>query len=122
MKIQNYRQVDGTEEAPGVLMRVVAGTDEGAPTFVMRVFEIQPGSATPHHIHAWEHEMFVLSGRGVLKSGNTETPLKEGDTIMVLPDEQHGVFNTGRDLMRVICIVPLVGGKMPGMNVSDQVK
>lgn len=119
MKIQNYRQVDGTEAAPGVVMHVVSGPAEGAPTFVMRVFEIQPGSATPHHSHAWEHEMFIISGNGVLKSGNAETPLQEGDAITVLPDELHGVFNTGKDLMRVICIVPLVEGKMPGMPVTD---
>ena len=120
MKIQNYRQVDGMEAAPGVVMRVVSGTAEGAPTFVMRVFEIQPGSNTPHHSHPWEHEMFVLSGTGVFRGDNTEIPLKEGDAITVLPDELHGVFNTGKDLMRVICIVPLVDGVMPGMPSTGQ--
>jgi quercetin dioxygenase-like cupin family protein len=119
MKIQNYRQVEGIDAAPGVIMHVVAGPAEGAPTFVMRVFEIQPGSATPHHSHPWEHEMFVISGKGFLKSGNAEHPLKEGDAIMVLPDELHGVFNTGKDLMQVICVVPLVDGKMPGMPATD---
>jgi quercetin dioxygenase-like cupin family protein len=119
MKIQNYRRVEGTEAAPGVVMHVVAGPAEGAPNFVMRLFEIQPGSATPHHAHPWEHVMFVVAGRGVLKSGNTEKPLEEGDAMMVLPGEQHGVFNTGKDIMRVICIVPLVDGKMPGMPVED---
>lgn len=119
MKIQNYRQAEGIEAAPGVIMHVVAGPAEGAPTFVMRVFEIQPGSATPHHSHPWEHEMFVVSGKGFLKSGNTEKLLEEGDAIMVLPDELHGVFNKGKDIMRMICIVPLIDGKMPGMPASD---
>ena len=120
MKIQNYRQVKGNEATPGVVMRVVAGTAEGAPTFVMRVFEIEPGSNTPHHTHDWEHEMFMVSGEGTLKSGNTETPLKEGDTVTVLPGEQHGVFNTGKKLLTMICVVPLVDGKMPGtMATSD---
>lgn len=119
MKIQNYREVTGAEAAPGVTMRVVAGPAEGAPTFVMRVFEIQPGGNTPHHAHAWEHEMFVVEGQGTLKSGDKETPLKAGDTIMVLPDEQHGVFNTGKSLLTMICVVPLVDGKMPGMAVQD---
>ena len=62
MKIQNYRDVKGNAAAPGVTMKVVAGPDEGAPSFVMRVFEIEPGGATPHHAHAWEHEMFVIEG------------------------------------------------------------
>jgi len=100
-------------------MRVVAGPDEGAPTFVMRVFEIETGSGTLHHAHDWEHEMFVMEGQGVLKSGNTERPLREGDAITVLSGEQHGVMNTGKGMLRVICVVPLVDGVMPGMKVGD---
>ncbi len=118
MKIQNYRDVQVTRPVPGVVMRVVSGPDEWAPNFAMRLFEIEPGSGTPHHEHAWEHEMFVVEGQGVLKSGNTERPLNEGDVIMVLPGEQHGIMNTGKDMLRVICVVPLVDGKMPGMAVD----
>ena len=119
MKIQNYKEVKGTEVVPGVVMRVVAGPAEGAPTFVMRVFEIEPGCGTPHHSHGWEHEMFVIEGQGVLKSGNTERPLGEGDVITVLANEQHSVLNPGKDLLTVICVVPLVNGKMPGMTTGD---
>ena len=119
MKIQNYRQVAGMAAAPGVVMRVVAGPDEGAPTFVTRIFEIQPGSTTPHHSHPWEHEVFVVAGRGTLKNSNTEKSLKEGDAVMVLPDESHSFLNTGKDMLRIICVVPLVDGKMPGMPARD---
>jgi quercetin dioxygenase-like cupin family protein len=79
MKIRNYRQVEGIKAAPGVLMRVVAGPAEGAPTFVMRVFEIQQGSTTPFHSHDWEHEVFVLGGQGVVRGAGKESPLREGD-------------------------------------------
>lgn len=119
MKVQNYRKVAGMEAAPGVLMRIVAGPEESVPTFVMRVFEIQPGCATPHHSHPWEHEMFVLLGEGTLKSGDIEKPLREGDAITVLADEMHGIANTSGGLLRVICVVPLVDGRMPGMAPSD---
>ena len=119
MKVQNYRCIEGQEVVPGVLMRVAAGPAEGAPTFVMRVFEIQPGSAIPAHNHPWEHELFVVSGRGTFISGNSKTPIEEGDTIMVLPDEPHNFVNTGEDILRIICVVPLVDGKMPGLPVTD---
>ncbi len=115
MKIRNYRQVPGINAAPGVMMRVVAGPSEGAPTFVMRVFEIQPGSATPFHAHPWEHEIFILAGKGVVRSGGKETALAEGDAVTVLPNEQHSFLNSGKDVFRMICCVPLVNGKMPGM-------
>ena len=119
MKVQNYRQVEGREVVPRVLMRVVAGPDEGAPTFVMRVFEIQPGSAIPSHEHPWEHELFVLSGNGLFKSGDTEIPVKEGDAVTVLYDEPHSFINTGNEILRVICVVPLVDGKMPGIPIKN---
>jgi len=116
MKIQNYKDVSGVEATPGAFRRILAGPDEGAPNFVMRLFEIEPGGGTPHHTHPWEHELFVVEGKGVLKSGNAERPVAEGDAVMVLPGEQHGILNTGKELLRVICVVPLVGGKMPGMK------
>ena len=119
MKIQNYRDVKSVEAAPGAFMRILAGPDEGAPSFVMRLFEIEPDGGTLHHSHAWEHELFVVEGKGVLKSGNAERPVSRGDAIMVLPDEQHGIINTSDDLLRVICVVPLVDGKMPGMKPKD---
>lgn len=119
MKIQNYRQVKGLAAAPGVTMRVVAGPAEQAPTFVMRVFEIEEDSATPLHTHPWEHEVFILGGKGALMGGGKETPLREGDAVIVLPNEQHSFVNAGKEMLRLICVVPLVDGKMPGMPVKD---
>lgn len=118
MKIQNYRDVKGHDAAPGVVMHIVSGVDEGAPTYVMRVFEIQPGSATPHHTHPWEHEMFVVDGEGTLVSGDNRISLKQGDAVTVLPDEKHCISNTGNSLLTFICTVPLVDGVMPGMPAA----
>ena len=114
MKIQNYRQVKGKEEVPGVTMHVVAGPDEEAPNFVMRVFELAPSSATPFHSHPWEHEVFIVSGNAVVKSEQEETSLKEGDAIYVKPGEKHCFNNAGNDVLRFVCVVPLIDGKMPG--------
>jgi quercetin dioxygenase-like cupin family protein len=115
MKVQNYRNVKGIAAAPGVTMRIVGGTNEKAPTFAMRVFEIEPGSATPFHTHPWEHEVFLLEGKGKLKTSDKEIPLSEGDATVVLPNEQHSFINAGDKMLRMICVVPLVDGKMPGM-------
>ncbi|OGO30958.1 MAG: hypothetical protein A2Z29_01020 [Chloroflexi bacterium RBG_16_56_11] len=119
MKVQNYRQVKNIIAGSGVTMRVVAGPAEKAPNFVMRVFEIEKGSATPLHTHPWEHEIFIVSGKGVVRGAGRESPLQEGDAVTVLPGEQHSFLNTGRDIFRLICVVPLVDGKMPGMPARD---
>jgi quercetin dioxygenase-like cupin family protein len=119
MKVQNYRQVERKEEVPGVIMRIVAGPEEGAPNFVMRLFEIQPQSSTPYHSHAWEHEVFVLSGSGVVRHEQAETQLSEGDVVFVAPDEQHSFVNKGENLLRFICVIPLVDGKLPSMPPAE---
>ena len=107
MKVQHYLDVKPIEDAPGVLRRVVVGAEDGAPTFAMRVFEVSPGSSTPFHTHAWEHEVFVLSGNGVVKSEHGEKPIAEGTVVFVAPEEKHCFTNTGSDLFRLICVVPL---------------
>jgi len=116
LKVRNYRQIEGSQEAPGVLMRVVAGPGEGAPNFVMRIFEIQPQSSTPYHSHAWEHEVFVISGDGAVRGVDGEKQLCEGDAIFVAPNEQHCFANSGDGPLRLVCVVPLVNGRLPGTS------
>ena len=113
MRVQNYREDDGIEELPGVVMHVVVGPDEGAPNFAMRVFELQPQSSTAYHSHVWEHEVFVITGQGVVQGSEVEWNLSEGDAVLVAPNEQHCFTNTGDDLLRLVCVVPLIDGKLP---------
>ena len=107
MKVFDYRDVEPIEDAPGVLRRVVVGEEDGAPRFAMRVFEISPGCSTPHHSHWWEHEIFVLSGSGVARSQEGDTPISAGTVAYVPPNEVHCFTNTGKALLRVICCIPV---------------
>ncbi|MFO8059451.1 MAG: cupin domain-containing protein [Bacillota bacterium] len=104
--IRNYREVEARMEVEGVTMRVAIGPDEGAPFFNMRVFEVEPGHATPYHSHWWEHEVFVLSGEGVAVSEQGEREIGPGDTILVPGDAMHRFRNTGDQVLRFICLVP----------------
>ena len=113
MKIQNYTKVPATKPAAGITMRVIAGPAEKAPNFVMRHFEFEPGSAMPFHAHSWEHEFFVLEGKGFIKTVSGNMPIEKGDAAVVLPNEMHSVQNPGKEKMSIICLVPLVDGKMP---------
>ena len=107
MKVHNYLETEAIEDAPGVLRRVVIGADDGAPTFVMRVFEVKPGSSTPFHSHSWEHEVFILSGKGIVKGEGKEKPIAEGTVVFVAPNEEHCFTNTSSDVLRFICVIPL---------------
>ena len=109
MKIEHYTQTAAkiAEEAEGVSIRWVIDRDDGAPTFAMRVIDVEPGSNTPFHTHEWEHGVFVLSGQGVVRSQDGETPIEPETVVFVPPGEQHGFFNTGGEILRFICVIPL---------------
>ena len=106
IRVQDYRDVEAQQALEGVTMRVVIGPEEGAPTFNMRVFEVQPGHATPHHSHWWEHEVFVLSGEGVVRTDEGEVPISHGSSVLVPRGEKHRFRNIGNDILRFICLVP----------------
>ncbi len=113
MLVRSYKDVAAVPYAEGVEKRVAIGPKEGAPTFVMRIFDLGPGRSSPYHTHDWEHEVFVLSGEGVLLTEDTEIPLKADDVIYIAPYEKHGLKNTGQGTFRFICLVPLRGEDVP---------
>ena len=108
MKISKYRDAEPSQEMPGVVKREVINAATGAPNFCMRVFEVEPGSATPWHAHPWEHEVYVLAGEGVAVSEGGETPVTADSVVFVPPNEQHCFRNSGSVVLRFICVIPLV--------------
>jgi quercetin dioxygenase-like cupin family protein len=106
MKVHHYREVEAVEAITGVRMHVVAGPREGAPNFIMRVFEIEPGSNTPFHQHDWEHEIFILEGPAAVRHKDGEIPLKPGHVIFIPANEMHGIFNRGDQTVKLICVIP----------------
>ena len=108
MIVKDYREVEAqsSSDAAGVALRWVVARNDGAPRFAMRVIEVQPGCATPHHQHWWEHEVFVLGGKGVVKGGSQERPIQEGSVVFMPGDEMHQFVNTGDEVLRFICMVP----------------
>ena len=108
MKISSYLETKPVQELPGAVKREVINADDGAPNFSMRVIDIEPGAATPSHEHSWEHEVYVLSGRGVVVGGQGETPIAKDSVIFVLPNEHHCFINTGNGPLCFICVIPIV--------------
>jgi len=79
----------------------------------MRIFDLSPGASSADHSHDWEHEVFVLNGKGVAIAADGETSVGPDDAIYVPPNEQHCFKNTGQDTFRFMCLVPLRGEDTP---------
>ncbi len=88
-------------------MRELLTDVDDAPTFAMRQFEVGPGGCTPHHSHPWEHEVFILSGSGVVRKETGELAFETGTAILILPDETHSFHNTGDTPLRFLCMIPV---------------
>ena len=106
-RLQDFPASEVTMEgAAGCRVRWLVGEKDSAPTFAMREFEVAPGGHTPKHFHDYEHEVYVLAGRGTILDGEVERPLAAGDVLFVAPNDVHQFRNTGSKPMRFLCLIP----------------
>ena len=103
------RKPVNVEGAKDVHIRVLISKDDGAPTFAMRMFEVQPGGHTPLHRHPHEHEVFVLEGTGLAVCEGKNYPISREDVVFVPGNSEHCFKNAGNSLLRFLCLVPLSG-------------
>ena len=102
------------EGASGAKIRWLIDERRGARTFAMRVFELAEGGRTPLHSHDYEHEVFVLQGRGRLVTGGEPLVLEPGDVLFIPGGEEHQFVNEGAEPFFFICLIPLGARAGPG--------
>jgi len=89
--------------------RVLIGPKQGAGNFVMRLFTLEEGGRSPYHSHPWEHEVFILSGEGTVKSSGSSVTVSAGDFVFVPPMDEHQFLNAGSEPFEFLCLVPVSG-------------
>ena len=94
--------------AEDVSVRVVFGPKDGAPTFALRQFELEPGGCTPRHTHPFEHEVLVMDGELLLCSENGDQRIGVGDAALIMPEELHQFRNPSEtESAKMVCLVPV---------------
>ena len=92
-KVVHYQDVPAKtfgDEAPGVKIRLLIDDEhDGAPVYILRMIEVDPGGNTPDHSHPFEHENFVVEGRGEVMVEGRWSQVTEGDVIFVPPGVRH---------------------------------
>lgn len=93
------------KEMQGVSVRWLVGPAEGAASFAIRYFEIEPGGWTSLEQHAHDHGVFVLRGRGQILLDQTEHQVAEGDVIYISPHKVHQLSNVGEEPFGFLCVI-----------------
>jgi len=110
LKVFPYTDVEAKAADEGAVklkVRWLIAKDIGAPNFAMRLFEMEPGGNSPLHTHPWEHEVFVLKGKGVVVGERGEEKIAPSNVVYVAPNELHQFKNTGKTTLMFLCLVPI---------------
>ncbi|MCU0888912.1 MAG: cupin domain-containing protein [Rubritepida sp.] len=91
-ELQGFRIAPGDSNYFACLLDPIA--DGARFTLVVEIFA--PGGATPPNTHrAAQEAFFVMRGEGRARAGESWTPIRAGDTLMLPPGTEHVVENTG---------------------------
>jgi quercetin dioxygenase-like cupin family protein len=95
-------------EAKGATIRwLIDDTHDGAPVYALRMIELEPGGHSPHHVHPYEHENFVVEGNGRVLIDQVSHDLKPGDVVLVPSGVVHQYANAGLTPFRFLCGIPV---------------
>jgi len=110
-KVVHYTEIPAKvfgDEAPGTSIRVlISNEQDGAPVYNMRMIEVEAGGHTPDHSHPYEHENFIVEGTGEVMIDGQVYPLEPGVVVLVPPNSRHQYRNTGNQVLRFLCSVPI---------------
>jgi len=92
------------EGANRVKVRYLIEKSAGAKHFYLRYYVVEAGGHTPLDRHCYEHEVFILEGRGIMVSEEGETQIKPGDAIYLGPNELHQFRNLSPEPLVFLCV------------------
>jgi quercetin dioxygenase-like cupin family protein len=110
-KVVHYTDVPAQtfgDSAPGTSIRWLIDDDhDGAPVYALRMIEIEPGGNSPQHSHPYEHENFVVEGKGRLMITGKWYDLQAGDVAFVPAGVLHQYANAGDSTFKFLCGIPV---------------
>ena len=106
MGLINHADCAANELAPGVLRRVIVGSDTGANSLTTTQVTIAPGAKATVHHHQVEEAMFLSEGEGLAILGDDTFAIKAPATLLAPAGVQHGFVNNSSSPMVVTGIFP----------------
>jgi len=108
-KVSHYTRIKeeqvSEEMATGTTIRWLISEQDGAKNFYMRMFYMRPNAHIKSHFHPWEHEIFILEGKGKVRIGSNTYDVSEGYIVYIPPNVEHEYWS-GDEGLRFLCIIP----------------
>jgi mannose-6-phosphate isomerase-like protein (cupin superfamily) len=105
MDVARYEELEAFTTKDGSEIREWAGR-AAAPAANQSLAEasLPPGGATTEHFHRLSEELYLVTqGMGRLRIEDEERDVREGDCAVIPPGARHKLWNTGADVLRVVC-------------------
>jgi quercetin dioxygenase-like cupin family protein len=91
--------------AKGASIQWLIARPEGAGNFYMRRIIIEENGLIPEHQHPEEHEIYILTGQGEIRSNGQSRMVGPGDFVFIPGGEMHSSANVGRGQLTFICCI-----------------
>jgi mannose-6-phosphate isomerase-like protein (cupin superfamily) len=90
---------DGSE-----IRELLAHRNSGIRNQSLAEARIAPGHATQEHYHRVTEEIYYIThGRGRMRIEEESREVKIGDAIAIAPGKKHKIWNTGTEMLRLLC-------------------
>jgi mannose-6-phosphate isomerase-like protein (cupin superfamily) len=65
---------------------------------------VAPGASTQEHYHKQTEEIYYIThGKGRMRIENESREVQVGDSIAIPPGKRHKLWNTGAEVLRLLC-------------------
>lgn len=117
MDIRNLNDAPAFTTKDGSEIReLLAHRNSGIRNQSLAEARVPVGGSTLEHYHPKAEEIyFITAGEGTMRIENETRPIKIGDAIAIPPGLKHKLWNTGNDVLKLLCCCA------PGYEHSDTV-
>ncbi|MCL6003546.1 MAG: cupin domain-containing protein [Thermoplasmatales archaeon] len=103
--VKGASEVEELDLEGGGKIRWLITHRDGAENFSMRLITVPMGKSTPSHSHDYEHEIFILEGKGRAELDGKEIPVEKESFLFIPGGVKHTIV--AKDNMKMICVVPV---------------
>lgn len=92
--------------AKNAKVRFLIDERQGSNRFALRLYTVEKGGHTPLDQHEYEHQVYVLNGRGLVRGAGkgAHSELQEGDAIFVQSNAIHQFINENDEPFVFLCV------------------